>query len=44
MILSTLRNVCLNLLRWNHVANIAAALRRHAAHPLEALALVRPDG
>ncbi len=44
MILSTLRNVTLNLLRWNNVPNIAAALRRHAAHPLEALALVRPDG
>jgi hypothetical protein len=44
MILSTLRNVTLNLLRWKNVPNIAAALRRHAAHPLEALALVRPDG
>jgi hypothetical protein len=44
LILSTLRNVTLNLLRWNNVGNIAAALRRHAAHPLEALALVRPDG
>ena len=44
MILSTLRNVTLNLLRWRGVGNIAAALRRHAAHPLEALALVRPDG
>jgi len=44
MILSTLRNVTLNLLRGKGVPNIAAALRRHAAHPLEALALVRPDG
>ena len=44
MILSTLRNVTLNLLRWNHVRNIAAALRRHAARPLDALALIRPDG
>lgn len=44
MILSTLRNVTLNLLRWKNVPNIAAALRRHAAHPREALALIRPDG
>jgi predicted transposase YbfD/YdcC len=44
MILSTLRNVALNLLRWKHVPNIAAAFRRHAARPLEALALIRPDG
>jgi predicted transposase YbfD/YdcC len=44
MILSTLRNVTLNLLRWKNVTNIAAAFRRHAAHPLEALALIRPDG
>lgn len=44
LILATLRNATLNLLRWNHVRNIAAALRRHAAHPLEALALIRPDG
>jgi predicted transposase YbfD/YdcC len=44
MILSTLRNVTLNLLRWKNVSNIAAALRRHAAHPLEALALIRPHG
>lgn len=42
IILSTLRNVTLNLLRWAGVRNIAAALRRHAAHPLEALALIRP--
>lgn len=44
IILSTLRNVTLNLLRWSGVSNIAAALRRHAAHPLEAVALIRPDG
>lgn len=44
MILSALRNVTLNVLRWKNVTNIAAALRRHAAHPLEALALIRPDG
>jgi predicted transposase YbfD/YdcC len=44
IILSTLRNVALNLLRWTGVDNIAAALRRHAAHPLEALALIKPDG
>lgn len=44
MILSTLRNVALNLLRWKNVPNIAAALRRHAAHPREALELIRPDG
>lgn len=43
MILSTLRNVTLNLLHEQGTPNIAAALRRHAAHPLEALALVRPD-
>lgn len=41
MILATLRNVALNLLNWNHAPNKAAALRRHAAHPHEALALVR---
>jgi hypothetical protein len=44
MILSTLRNATLNLLHGKGVANIAAALRRHAAHPLEALAPIRPDG
>lgn len=43
MILSTLRNVTLNLLHGKGVPNVAAALRRHAAHPLEALALIRPD-
>ena len=43
-ILSTLRNVAINLLNRLGVANKAAALRRHAAHPEEALLLVRPDG
>jgi hypothetical protein len=41
MILSTLRNTALNLLRAAGVSNIAAALRRHAARPREALALIR---
>jgi hypothetical protein len=40
MILSTLRNTALNLLRASGVPNIAAALRHHAAHPREALALI----
>jgi hypothetical protein len=43
-VLSTLRNVALNLLNRIGVGNKAAALRRHAAHPNEALQLVRPDG
>ncbi len=42
--LNLLRNVTLTLLRWNHMPNIAAALRRDAAYPLQALARVRPDG
>ncbi len=41
MILSTMRNVVLNPLNGLGVANKAAALRRHAAHPAEALELVR---
>jgi len=41
MILSTLRNVALNLLNWSGVDNKAAALRRHAAKPYQALALIR---
>lgn len=41
MILATLRNVAINLLNWNDTPNKAAALRRHAAHPNEALALIR---
>jgi hypothetical protein len=44
MILSTLRNVVLNVLNGPGVANKAAALRRHAAHPREALMLLRPSG
>lgn len=41
IILSTLRNIVLNLLNGNAVNNKAAALRRHAAHPHEALAMIR---
>jgi predicted transposase YbfD/YdcC len=41
LILSTLRNVVLNLLNWKGMNNKAAALRRHAAHPDQALALIR---
>jgi hypothetical protein len=41
MILSTLRNLALNLLNRHAVQNKAAALRRHAAHPYEALALIQ---
>jgi len=44
MILSTLRNVAINLLNGLGVSNKAAALRRHAAHPDEALRLIRPSG
>lgn len=44
MILSTLRNVAINLFNGSGITNKAAALRRHAAHPNEALLLVRPDG
>jgi predicted transposase YbfD/YdcC len=40
-ILSTLRNTLLNLMRITGVTNIAAALRRHAAVPLEALSLIK---
>ena len=35
-----LRNLAISLLRLECVRSIAAALRRHAAHPAEALALV----
>jgi predicted transposase YbfD/YdcC len=42
-ILSTLRNAVLNLLNRAAVTNKAAALRRHAAHPFEALTMIRPD-
>jgi Transposase DDE domain len=41
MILSTLRNLALNLLNRNAVKNKAASLRRHAAQPQEALALIQ---
>ena len=39
-ILSTLRNLALNLLNGIAVKNKAAALRRHAGHPHEALDLI----
>lgn len=41
MILATLRNMVVNVLNTLGVPNKAAALRRHAAHPYEALALIR---
>ena len=40
-VLSALRNAAITLLGQNGIANKAAALRRHAAHPDEALALVK---
>ncbi len=43
-ILSCLRNAAINLLNRAGVKNKAAALRRHAAHPDEALALFRGFG
>ena len=39
-VMATFRNLAISLLRLAGKANIAAALRRHAAHPAEALALV----
>lgn len=39
-VLAALRNLTISLLRLDHQPNIAAALRRHAAHPDEALALI----
>ena len=39
-ILSTIRNSLLNLLHRTKVINIAAALRRNAAHPMEALEML----
>lgn len=39
-VLAGFRNLAISLLRLGHQRNIAAALRRHAAHPHEALALV----
>jgi predicted transposase YbfD/YdcC len=38
--LAAIRNAVLALLRKSKVTNIARALRRHAAHPLEALELM----
>lgn len=43
-VLAALRNAAITLLGQNDVANKAAALRRHAAHPDEALALIRGYG
>jgi hypothetical protein len=43
-ILSCLRNAAINLLSHAGITNKAAALRRHAAHPHEALALVMDTG
>ena len=39
-VLAALRNLAISLVRWAGHPNVAAALRRHAAHPLEALGLV----
>lgn len=39
-VLTAFRNLVISLLRLDHQQNIAAALRRKAAHPAEALALV----
>ena len=44
LILSTLRNTLITLLNKAKVKNKTAALRRHAAHPLEALALLTAPG
>jgi predicted transposase YbfD/YdcC len=44
LILSTLRNASLNLLNRAGIKNKAASLRRHAAHPSEALALLNALG
>lgn len=41
VVLSALRNAAITLLDQGDVTNKAAALRRHAAHPAEALALVK---
>jgi predicted transposase YbfD/YdcC len=43
-VLSLLRNAALNLLNRAGLKNKAAALRRHAAHPQEALALIVESG
>lgn len=42
-LLAALRNTAIGLLKRLGVPNKAAALRRHAAKPLEAMALVRSD-
>jgi len=39
-VMAALRNMTISLLRLASEPNIAAALRRHAAHPKEAMALV----
>ena len=39
-VMAALRNVTISLLRLADKANMATALRRHSAHPSEALALV----
>lgn len=39
-VLAALRNTTIGLLRLAGTPNIAAALRRHSAHPAEALALL----
>jgi len=44
VVLSALRNAAITLLDQGGVANKAAALRRHTAHPDEALAMVRGYG
>lgn len=44
VVLAALRNAAIALLDQKRVTNKAAALRRHAAHPHEALALVRGYG
>ena len=43
VVLSALRNAAVTMLRQAGATNIAAAVRRHAAHPGEALALVRAE-
>jgi predicted transposase YbfD/YdcC len=43
-VLSALRNAAITLLNQNAVTNIAAALRRHAARPEEALGLIKGYG
>ena len=43
VVLSALRNAAITMLGQAGVTNKAAALRRHAAHPHEALALVKAD-